>query len=492
MPTQPRARLIGPVEVSLLALLVLLVAFSVLVALDPRVASAAVDEELEIVLMTISGIGSGALALLLWGRYREGEGLEALLRASAFTTLGLIYVPILCAQLLGASVLLGMSLAAPGQLPVIVGLMARGVAATLLVAAGMAGLRAASTPMRRGLVIALGPAIAVLALAGIGAFVQDSLPMLVTDSGLAQLRARPDQPLLAAAVVPVLILLQAFIGALYLAASGLSYRLYRRDGRDSEGLLAFALVLAAFSQVHYAINPGGYTGLVTSGDILRVAFYAALLAGVVVETRGDVRALRMANADLRRLREAELASAALEERARLAREIHDGLAQDLWYAKLKQGRLVQASPDASEARHLAGEVATAIDAALAEARQAVMALRPQLAEGGSLAEVITRYVEDFGDRFGLRTELHVDDEAPMLTPRAQAEVLRILQEALNNVRKHADATTVRVRVVREPELVRVEIADNGRGFDPASVEAQRFGLASMRERAELIGGRLEL
>jgi two-component system sensor histidine kinase DegS len=155
-------------------------------------------------------------------------------------------------------------------------------------------------------------------------------------------------------------------------------------------------------------------------------------------------------------------------------------------------RLVQASPEASEVRQLAGEVATAIDSALAEARQAVMALRPQLAETGSLAEVIRRYVEDFGDRFGLRTELHVEDEAPMLTPRAQAEVLRILQEALNNVRKHADATIVRVRLVREPALVRVEISDNGRGFDPGAVHDQRFGLTSMRERAELIGGRFEL
>jgi signal transduction histidine kinase len=248
-------------------------------------------------------------------------------------------------------------------------------------------------------------------------------------------------------------------------------------------------VLAAFGQVHFALHPGAYEGLVTTGDALRVAFYAVLLAAVVVDSRNDVRALRTAHADLRRLRDAELASAAMEERARLAREVHDGLAQDLWYAKLKQGRLMQIAAEAGEARVLAVEVSEAIDSALAEARQAVMALRPQL-EGGSLVDVIERYVVDFGDRFGVKAEFEGDRTPPTLSPRAQAEVLRILQEALNNVRKHADATAVRVRLIAKPGLVRLEVADNGRGFEPGQVGPDRFGLESMRERAALIGGRL--
>jgi two-component system nitrate/nitrite sensor histidine kinase NarX len=150
---------------------------------------------------------------------------------------------------------------------------------------------------------------------------------------------------------------------------------------------------------------------------------------------------------------------------------------------------MQIGAEVGEARLLAVEVSDAIDSALAEARQAVMALRPQL-EGGSLVDVIERYVEDFGDRFGVKAEFEGDGTPPTLPPRAQAEVLRILQEALNNVRKHADATAVRVRLMARPGLVRLEVADNGRGFEPGQVGSDRFGLESMRERAALIGGRL--
>ena len=80
--------------------------------------------------------------------------------------------------------------------------------------------------------------------------------------------------------------------------------------------------------------------MVTAGDLLRVAFYATLLATLAVEVRGDIRALRAANDELTRLRESEMVRAAAEERAHLARELHDGMSQELWYAKLKQGRLM--------------------------------------------------------------------------------------------------------------------------------------------------------
>ena len=85
-------------------------------------------------------------------------------------------------------------------------------------------------------------------------------------------------------------------------------------------MLAVGLMLAAFSQVLFAVHPGTYSSVVTAGDILRVAFYATLLATLAVEVRGDIRALRAANDELTRLREAELVRAAAEERA-LAREL---------------------------------------------------------------------------------------------------------------------------------------------------------------------------
>jgi signal transduction histidine kinase len=197
--------------------------------------------------------------------------------------------------------------------------------------------------------------------------------------------------------------------------------------------------------------------------------------------------LRAANVEVRRLAEAQLASVALEERARLAREIHDGLAQDLWYAKLKQSRLAQIIPRGDEATTLSDEVGDAIDAALGEARQAGIAMRPG-GEPGHLPEMIERQVDDFADRFAVRAETTVTGPIPALDPRTQAEVLRIVQEALTNIRKHADATVVRVTVETDGDL-RVNIADNGRGFRP-DVPTGGFGLESMRQRADLIGASL--
>ena len=105
-------------------------------------------------------------------------------------------------------------------------------------------------------------------------------------------------------------------------------------------------------------------------------------------------------------------------------------------------------------------MAGAIESALAEARQAILALRP--AEGGSFAEVVQRYVADFSDRFGIPAECRCDAAADRLSPRAQAELLRIVQEALANVRKHADATLVRVELTEAGEGLELRVTDNGR------------------------------
>jgi signal transduction histidine kinase len=171
----------------------------------------------------------------------------------------------------------------------------------------------------------------------------------------------------------------------------------------------------------------------------------------------------------------------------LAREIHDGLAQDLWYAKLKQTRLAQLADFQGEPLQLSEEVGDAIDSALAEARHAVSALREGV-ETGSLIEMLTRHVEDFSDRFALRAELSADGPMPQIGPRAQAELLRIVQEAMTNARKHADATIVRVDLASDGEL-RLSVSDNGRGFRSDGA-APGFGLESMRQRAAVIGARL--
>jgi signal transduction histidine kinase len=179
----------------------------------------------------------------------------------------------------------------------------------------------------------------------------------------------------------------------------------------------------------------------------------------------------------------------LEERGRLAREVHDGLAQDLWTARLKQGRLAGMLED-GEARELAVEVMETIDTGIADARQAVMAMRAGSTDG-PLLEVVQRYVDDFADRFAIEADFGAIGAVPELPARTQAELLRIVQEALNNVRKHADATVVRVRATSENGTFRLVVTDNGRGFEPSRT-SDGFGLAGMRERADLIGALLEV
>lgn len=200
--------------------------------------------------------------------------------------------------------------------------------------------------------------------------------------------------------------------------------------------------------------------------------------------------------ELRRLEgqlvQQERALAVAAERERLARELHDGLAQDLWLAKLKATRLAAQPELGPEAQALTDEVTAAVDAGIAEARQAVATMRAPSATNVSLRELLSRALEDFEDRFGLCVELDCDTTLPALQSRAEAEALRIMQEALTNVRRHADATVVRVRGGVDDGCVVLEIRDNGRGFDPDMVGDSAFGLAGMRERAAQIGAELEI
>jgi signal transduction histidine kinase len=332
------------------------------------------------------------------------------------------------------------------------------------------------------------PALAVVGAVVAAAAVQPQLPQLLSDAGLAALRTDPASPIPPGSG-PLLVWIQALIGLAFLAAAALSYRVYRRQDSGTDAVLAIALIVAAFSQVHFAIHPGTYATLVTSGDVLRLAFYATLLVTLAAERRDEVRALHRANVELVGLRVAEVARATAEERARLAREIHDGMSQELWFAKLKQGRLANVAGLPEEARGLVEEVARAIESALAEARQAIMALRP--AEGATFAQVVERYVEDFSDRFGIPAYCRCDAAAERLPSRSQAELLRIVQESLNNARKHADATRVRVEVETTPSGLRLTVTDNGHGFEPDAARSG-YGLQSMRERAGIIGATLAI
>lgn len=478
---RPR-RLHREVDAALLALAGTLAGFTALLLSMPTVNPALVNDRLDLAIVTTATLVSVAVAGIDWARGRLAADGAALLRSSAFAVLGVVNVLTLAVLVLGVDAHFGVGLEDPGQLPIIGPLLARAAAASLLLVGGIASLRGASLPARPALAIVAPIALTALGLVALAA-VQHRLPEVVPRAALGQLGVDPDVGFTPGSA-PTLMVTQSLIAVAFLVAALLAHRSYRHTGRTGTVLLAAGLLVAAFSQIHGAIHPGGYSGVVTSGDLLRLGFYTLLLGAIVLDRRDDLKELRAANVEIRRLADAELATAGLAERARLAREIHDGLAQDLWYAKLKQTRLAQLVGFEDEARELSDEVGEALDAALAEARNAVAAMR-EGAEAGPLVEMLERHVEDFADRFALRTEFHAEGDPPEVSPRAKAEVLRILQEALTNVRKHADATTVRVSVHSDGTL-RLSVTDNGRGFRPEQAPAG-FGLDSMRQRAAVIG-----
>jgi two-component system nitrate/nitrite sensor histidine kinase NarX len=188
---------------------------------------------------------------------------------------------------------------------------------------------------------------------------------------------------------------------------------------------------------------------------------------------------------------------ALEERDRLAREMHDGLAQTLTYLKFKaEAGLQHAAAErwGSTAQSLE-DIRRAAHEALADVRQAILDLRTasgRRATGDFLAD-LAEYLHGWSRLNGVEAELVAPSGEVRIQEDASVEVLRIVQEALTNVRKHAGAQRAWVRVAWAGDAWTVAVRDDGRGFDPE--QAQRpghFGLAVMRERAAGIGASVDL
>lgn len=449
------------------------------------------EPQLDIALMTVGTVVSVAVAMLSYNRYREHGVSEGLLEASAFVVLAVANLANLVAIMVGADTAIGLTLAAPGQLPLYFWAGARLVSAGLLAAGAILGPLRATRVRGRGPVLLWGPT-ALLAIACVTLWAaRDAIPVLVDPATLARLA---DESFSTAPLpgINVGILLLDGTAAVLLAAAAAAYsRADRGAGGIPRSYLVPAMILAVFSQVHFILYPAVYSGLVSTGDLLRIATYLVLAAGLQAGTRRDLQALRGANARLQFLASAEADRSAIAERARLARELHDGIAQDLWTAKLELDRLGTEIGDAPELVAVQLErVRGAIEAARSEAQDAVHALRAGFDAGLTLQEELPRRLDAFIARTGYPLDLELDDRV-VLRGITTTETLRVLDEALHNVAKHADATRIRVRVVQDGTDVHLSIEDNGRGFTPSDA-LPGHGLLGMRERASLLGGHLEV
>ncbi|HSP19954.1 MAG TPA: sensor histidine kinase, partial [Myxococcaceae bacterium] len=385
-----------------------------------------------------------------------------------------------------ANAIPGIILAAPGQAPLYVGVASGTLAGLLLVAGGRRSIRGTTVGAPRVVLAASGFATLIFIL--VGQVTGSSLPPLGSPFETAGAISPGALNGTLAYGTPIGVFLGLLTATIYLWAAMLSRQLFKRDGSISEAYFAVGLIFAAFGQLSLVFYPDPVPGLVTNGDVLRLAFSITLLLAIEAEAQVTLHDLRGANKMLGQLKDVEVERAALGERARLSRELHDGLAQDLWLAKLKAGRLASLSDLGPEAAQLCAEVVNAIDSGLAEARQAVLALRMVADAEHSFRDLLAQYVDDFEDRFGLRAEFDCPADLPRLAVRTEAELLRIVQEALSNVAHHADATLVKIEAFVDDEQLALSIRDNGKGFDVGLVELDHFGLGTMRERAALAGG----
>ena len=208
--------------------------------------------------------------------------------------------------------------------------------------------------------------------------------------------------------------------------------------------------------------------------------------------QGNERSLLAAQQGLERnAREA----ATLQERERLAREMHDGFAQYLALLNLKLQAALALSELPERTSSALREMSDVTQQAYQDVRHTIFGLRTFVSRGLGFEPALAEYLHEFSEQSRIAVDLEVVDGSLAALPRdAELQVVRIIQEALANVRKHAAAANARVRIRPEGEGIQVSIEDDGVGCDPARGRAGglHFGLQTMRERAEGLGGSLEL
>ena len=227
--------------------------------------------------------------------------------------------------------------------------------------------------------------------------------------------------------------------------------------------------------------------------------YLADYEGVRFEQRDEetlnrfaaIAAVAIQNA---RLHEQVRALAITEERERIAREMHDSLAQVLGYVntKVQATQVLMETGQLEKASDQLTQMAEAARSAYADVREGILSLRTSLDGSRSLADTLQDYLTVWQEQSGVQTRLIDGLDGPARLPAlGEVQLLRIIQEALSNVRKHAHATHARVELAQEDRRIVVRISDDGVGLDPEEPARRglpRFGMSTMRERAESLGG----
>jgi len=233
-------------------------------------------------------------------------------------------------------------------------------------------------------------------------------------------------------------------------------------------------------------------------DYISVPIIPELLrarVSVFAELHRKARQLEALNQELRRLSHSLLV-AQDEERRRIARELHDGLGQDLTAAKMMLGALNQPHQTDSARQQAMTEANVMIDHAIKQVRTISHLLHPPLLDEMGLLSALRWYTEGFAKRSGIETTLEVPREFPRLGPEVEIAIFKIAQESLTNVFRHSGAQRATVKLKEQDGRVFVSIADDGKGI-PNDLTAQQpgsygIGIIGIKQRVEEHGGQLVL
>ena len=224
----------------------------------------------------------------------------------------------------------------------------------------------------------------------------------------------------------------------------------------------------------------------------------ALESLLIVALLASLRRRRRAEESLKGLT-GQLLQSQDEERRRMARDLHDGTAQDLAGISLCLGQVLGPSaPDGNGTRHLLEEAHSLSRKALQEVRSVSYALHPPMVDQMGLVPALRWYLEGLMKRTNFSIILDAPPEIGALPPEVEGTLFRIVQESMSNIMRHSGADTVKVRLVRDSKAVRINIEDNGHGLEAHALSSLEtgaplgVGVAGMGERVRQVGGKLEI
>ena len=434
-------------------------AVTIVALLRPEVQFAYRAPNLHVMIETVAAMAALIAAYLVYGRFNHSRSASDLLLLAALVFLSVtkFVVPIAGRHILQNT----------DRFAAWAALTSSVIGAALLAASALVPERTLRRPIVAAQVLFAGLFALAFVLALILADLSDRLPLgldpSTADSRFPHFGASP-------ALISMEIAGMFFYG---FAAVGFTRRA-EWTGDEFTTWLAASAALSCFARLNYLFFPSLYVEWLYPADVMRLGAYLLILTGAAREISRYRRGLSTA--------------AIFDERRRIARDLHDGLAQELAFIVTKSRSLAEGMVESDE-REL-GRVATAAERALDESRRAITALFAPMDE--SLEAAVVQTVEEVTSRAGTRAEIEIDPNIRLPSASKEA-LLRIVREAVSNASRHGGARSVRVQLLNG-DAIRLIVSDDGSGFDTTILErdAGGYGLATMTERVHRLGGELSI